>query len=237
MAQPKPTTDLQTVLNTEIKWESPSPPTPPRSNTFLAPGSGISVRSPNSDGVQYLRHSSRADIYFHQGNSEEHHYALELRDAVLRLRRDGAFIAVPLFRVNEAPIGPHPVGSYEIWVPSETFASVYSYLCLNRGPLSILVHPLTREQVRSRTTSSVAFVLTMIEHLISAFSDHEVRASWIGPAYPLDLSTLPIRSAEIPLQYPTLSALISPSFRIADLITLPFSTRGWIFFQDPVYQP
>lgn len=50
------------------------------------------------------------DIYFLQNNADEHHAALELRDAVLRLRRDGAFVAVPLFRVNTAPIGPHPVG-------------------------------------------------------------------------------------------------------------------------------
>uniref|UniRef100_A0A0W0FZS4 Dopa-dioxygenase n=1 Tax=Moniliophthora roreri TaxID=221103 RepID=A0A0W0FZS4_MONRR len=84
-------------------------------------------------------------IYFYQKNAEEHHAALELRDAVLRLRRDGAFVAVPLFRVNTDPIGPHPVGSYEIWVPAETFSSVFSYLCMNRGNLSILVHPLTRE--------------------------------------------------------------------------------------------
>ncbi|KAJ6457091.1 DOPA-like domain-containing protein [Mycena vitilis] len=121
-------------------------------------------------------------IYFHQENAEEHHAALELRDAVLRLRRDGAFIAVPLFRVNTAPIGPHPVGSYEIWVPSETFSSVFSYLCVNRGSLSILVHPLTREER----------------------DDHEFRNAWIGPAYPLDLTKLPIRSEELPLQYPSL---------------------------------
>ena len=50
------------------------------------------------------------DIYFHQNNADEHQSALELRDAVLRLRRDGAFVAVPLFRINTAPIGPHPVG-------------------------------------------------------------------------------------------------------------------------------
>ncbi|GBE82804.1 DOPA 4,5-dioxygenase [Sparassis crispa] len=121
-------------------------------------------------------------IYFHQRNADEHQEALDLRDAVLRLRRDGAFIAVPLFRVNTDPIGPHPVGSYEIWCPSESFASVFSYLSLNRGNLSILVHPLTREQRK----------------------DHEVRNAWIGPSFPLDLSTLPIKSAEIPLQYPSL---------------------------------
>ncbi|KAJ6630245.1 DOPA-like domain-containing protein [Mycena sp. CBHHK59/15] len=121
-------------------------------------------------------------IYFHQGNAEEHHAALELRDAVLRLRRDGAFIAVPLFRVNTDPIGPHPVGSYEVWVPSETFSSVFSYLCMNRGPLSILVHPVTRDERE----------------------DHEHRRAWIGPSFPLDLTTLPIRSDELPLQYPSL---------------------------------
>ncbi|KZT74025.1 hypothetical protein DAEQUDRAFT_742728 [Daedalea quercina L-15889] len=80
-------------------------------------------------------------------NADEHQAALELRDAVLRWRRDGAFIAVPLFRVNTDPTGLHPVGSYENWCPSESFASVYSYLCLNRGNLSVLVHPLTREEM------------------------------------------------------------------------------------------
>ncbi|KAI0315650.1 DOPA-like domain-containing protein [Amylostereum chailletii] len=121
-------------------------------------------------------------IYFHQNNADEHQAALELRDAVLRLRRDGAFVAVPLYRVNTSPMGPHPVGSYEIWCPSESFASLFSYLCINRGELSILVHPLTRE-----------------ERL-----DHDTRKAWIGPSYPLDLSVLPVKSEEIPLQYASL---------------------------------
>ncbi|KAI9059763.1 hypothetical protein FKP32DRAFT_1657251 [Trametes sanguinea] len=121
-------------------------------------------------------------IYFHQRNADEHHAALELRDAVLRLRRDGAFVAVPLFRVNTDPIGPHPVGSYEIWCPSESFVSVYSYLCLNRGNLSVLIHPLTREERK----------------------DHEIRQAWLGPPFPLDLSTLPVKSDEIPFQYASL---------------------------------
>jgi len=128
-------------------------------------------------------------IYFHQKNEREKGAALKLRDAVLRLRRDGAFVAVPLHRVNLDPIGPHPVGSYEIWTPSETFASVFSYLSLYRGDLSILVHPLTRDQK----------------------ADHEVRNAWIGPSFPLDLSTLPLRSDEIPLQYPSLKLGYSSS--------------------------
>nr|GAT43745.1 predicted protein [Mycena chlorophos] len=175
---PKPTTDLKTVLDSE----------------------GMALPYAAFQTNLGLENEQYTDIYFHQGNAEEHHYALELRDAVLRLRRDGAFIAVPLFRVNTDPIGPHPAGSYEIWVPSETFASVYSYLCQNRGPLSILVHPLTRE----------------------ARADHEVRNSWIGPSWPLDTSTLPVRTFEIPLQYPSLKLgysskvpFISPEDRAA----------------------
>ncbi|KIP07484.1 hypothetical protein PHLGIDRAFT_89449 [Phlebiopsis gigantea 11061_1 CR5-6] len=121
-------------------------------------------------------------IYFHQHNASEHQAALDLRDAVLRLRRDGAFIAVPLFRVNTDPVGPHPVGSYEIWCPSESFVSVYSYLCQNRGDLSILVHPLTREQRK----------------------DHEIRNAWIGPSFPLDLGMLPLKSEHVPSQYHSL---------------------------------
>jgi len=121
-------------------------------------------------------------IYFHQRNLKEHKAALALRDAVLRLRRDGAFVAVPLYRVNTDPIGPHPAGSYEIWCPSESFASVFSYLCMNRGELSVLVHPLTKEERK----------------------DHEIRNAWIGPSFPLDLSTLPVKSRNVPLQYPSL---------------------------------
>ncbi|CAE6479228.1 unnamed protein product [Rhizoctonia solani] len=49
-------------------------------------------------------------IYFLQRNAAQHAAALALRDAILRLRRDGAFVAVPLYRVSTTPIGPHPVG-------------------------------------------------------------------------------------------------------------------------------
>jgi len=122
-------------------------------------------------------------IYFLQTSATATAAAVKLRDAVLRLRHQGAFVAVPLNRVNYEPIGPHPVGSYEIWCPSESFSSVFSYLALNRGPdLSILIHPLTRDQR----------------------ADHEVRPAWIGPSFPLNLEVLPIHSNDIPLQYPSL---------------------------------
>jgi len=65
---------------------------------------------------------------------------------------------------------------------------------MNRGELSILVHPLTREER----------------------SDHESRAAWLGPPFPLDLDALPPRSEDIPLQYPSLRLGYSSA-------TLPFT--------------
>ncbi|KAF5378393.1 hypothetical protein D9757_010861 [Collybiopsis confluens] len=131
-------------------------------------------------------------IYFMQKNADQHYNALNLRDAILRLRREGAFVAVPLFRVNTEPMGPHPIGSYEVWVPAETFSSVFSYLCMNHGELSVLVHPLTREERKY-------------------VQDHEIRAAWIGPALPLDFSTLALRREDLPLQYPSLKLGYSSS--------------------------
>ena len=50
------------------------------------------------------------DIYFLQNNQRSKEDALKLRDAVLSLRSAGGFVAVPLYRVNYGPIGPHTVG-------------------------------------------------------------------------------------------------------------------------------
>ncbi|KAL7904772.1 DOPA-like domain-containing protein [Trichoderma velutinum] len=122
-------------------------------------------------------------IYFLLQSPTETAAALALRDAVLKLRRDGAFVAVPLHRVNKEPIGPHPAGSYEIWVPDTSFSEVFFYLATNRGNLSILVHPLTSQQRR----------------------DHETRNAWLGAPWPIYLDGLPRKSDEVPLQYPELS--------------------------------
>ncbi|KAH0528845.1 hypothetical protein TsFJ059_003657 [Trichoderma semiorbis] len=121
-------------------------------------------------------------IYFLLQSPTETAAALALRDAVLRLRHDGAFVAVPLHRVNKEPIGPHPAGSYEIWVPDTSFSEVFFYLATNRGNLSILVHPLTSQQRR----------------------DHETRNAWLGTPWPIYLDGLPRKSDEVPLQYPEL---------------------------------
>jgi aromatic ring-cleaving dioxygenase len=148
----EPPTDLREVIESEIKYERTVVSARILRHVNLCLENGIFV---SFDRIFFslLMYRLSVDIYFHQRNADEHHAALQLRDAVLRLRYNGAFIAVPLFRVNTEPVGPHPVGSsiffsgkehssqifcqgsYEIWVPAESFGSVFSYLCLNRGNL------------------------------------------------------------------------------------------------------
>ncbi|CAO3647474.1 unnamed protein product [Cunninghamella blakesleeana] len=107
-------------------------------------------------------------IYFFQNNNHQKEAALALRNRVLSLVQLGFFEVVPLHRVNYGPIGPHTVGSYEVWCPTEYFARAFSYFTLNRGELSILIHPLTKYPLK----------------------DHSSRAVWLGPSFPLDLSAL-----------------------------------------------
>jgi len=108
-----PPTDLEQVVNAEIKCVFPAIHVSKFSLSSYPSGNGISVSHWN-ESFPTIANSSICcpcvDIYFHQNNGEVHHVAFELRDAVLRLRRDGAFVAVPLFRVNTGPVGPHPVG-------------------------------------------------------------------------------------------------------------------------------
>merc|ERR1719203_2732665 len=52
---------------------------------------------------------------------------------------------VPLFNMN--PIGPHPCGSFEVWTPAQYFLPVLSWFMMNRGELSILLHPLTENAI------------------------------------------------------------------------------------------
>eukprot|EP00483_Globobulimina_turgida_P011371 UN11393 len=74
--------------------------------------------------------------------------------------------AVPLF--NMAPFGPHPCGSYEVWTPAQYFHEVMSWFMMNRGELTILLHPLTNHSVE----------------------DHYGRVMWLGPSFRIDHTAL-----------------------------------------------
>lgn len=83
--------------------------------------------------------------------------------------------------INMGPVGPHPAGSFETWVPAEHLASALSLFMLYREELSILVHPLT----------------------LHTIEDHTGRAMWLGDSWPIDRTVLSPTSGDPP-QYRSL---------------------------------
>ena len=68
---------------------------------------------------------------------------------------------VPAFHTG--PIGPHPVGSFEIWTPREYLPEMLSFMMYHRGDISVLFHPLG----------------------VGELIDHTRDAMWLGPSYPI----------------------------------------------------
>jgi DOPA 4,5-dioxygenase len=92
-------------------------------------------------------------------------------------------LKITLNKINDKPVGPHPIGSYEVWVPREEFTSVLSWITINRHKdTPVLVHPLTRYEIM----------------------DHTDRAMWIGLKQRLNLAVLSADLGTTPLQNPHL---------------------------------
>jgi DOPA 4,5-dioxygenase len=98
-----------------------------------------------------------AHIYFDQAS----------RDAAwaLRERIEKAF-AIQMGRFHEKPVGPHPRFSYQVAFRNEQLADIASWLALNRGDLTIFMHPNTGHDLE----------------------DHRDRAIWFGRQVPLKLT-------------------------------------------------
>ena len=134
--------------------------------------------------------------YWAQHNKEQEAEALTLRDKIILEVMAGNMTVVcnginseilpglddtkvPHFNIE--PIGPHPVGSFEVWTELEFLPNMMTFMMYNRGSLSVLVHPLGRTEVR----------------------DHTTDAMWLGPSFPLDISVLLPNGGDDP-QYPEL---------------------------------
>jgi DOPA 4,5-dioxygenase len=85
-----------------------------------------------------------------------------LRDAVAES------FEVELGRWHDAPVGPHPCGSYQIAFAPELFAALVPWLALNRGDLTVFVHPDTGD----------------------ALADHSAHVIWLGESRALNLDAL-----------------------------------------------
>ena len=71
-------------------------------------------------------------------------------------------------RWHDSPIGPHPMGSYQIAFAPDLFAEIVPWLALNRRGLTVFIHPETGDDV----------------------TDHSDYAIWLGEQRPVDLSVL-----------------------------------------------
>lgn len=75
---------------------------------------------------------------------------------------------VKVGRVHRKPVGPHPSWSCQLAFESNQYADLMSWLALNRKGLTILIHPLTGNDL----------------------TDHTDYASWMGEPQALNLDVL-----------------------------------------------
>jgi len=104
-----------------------------------------------------------------QGYHAHIYYDAETRPIAERLREAiGNRFAVELGRWRDEPVGPHPVPMYQAAFPAAEFPRIVPWLMLNRGGLSVLVHPQTED----------------------AYDDHTIHALWLGAPLPLRVEAL-----------------------------------------------
>lgn len=75
---------------------------------------------------------------------------------------------VRMGRWHDRPVGPHPQWSYQVAFAPDRFGQIVPWLALNRGGLTVFVHPETGDDV----------------------PDHRDHAIWLGEKAELDLDAL-----------------------------------------------
>ena len=94
------------------------------------------------------------------------YYTPESRAVAERIRAEiAAAFPVALGRWHDVPVGPHPQAMYQVAFAGEQFAQVTPWLMERHGPLSVLIHPNTGDDL----------------------GDHRDRALWLGTPLPLRL--------------------------------------------------
>lgn len=107
-----------------------------------------------------------AHVYFDAATRER---AWALRELVGKTFADTvAANAVTIGRFHERPVGPHPRWSFQIAFAPAEFERVVPWLMLNRGGLTVFLHPETGD----------------------ALGDHAERAVWMGELLSLNLDVL-----------------------------------------------
>ncbi|KAF8543994.1 DOPA-like domain-containing protein [Trichophaea hybrida] len=99
-------------------------------------------------------------IYHNSSSPSQVTFARELHT---RIRLE--FPELRIYRFWDKPVGPHTMAMFEVnvFTPAQ-FGAFVSWLVINRGPLSALVHPNTEDELR----------------------DHTQRATWLGEKVMVD---------------------------------------------------
>jgi DOPA 4,5-dioxygenase len=97
-----------------------------------------------------------AHVYFDDATRE---VAVGIHDALSRRR------GLELGALHEGPIGPHTKAMFQVAFAAEQFSTFVPWLMLNRGGLSVFVHPETDDPV----------------------ADHDTSPLWMGDVLPLDI--------------------------------------------------
>ncbi len=106
-----------------------------------------------------------AHVYYDMAQKDA---AAHLRSAAEARFGESKGDEVTFGRWHDNPVGPHPTGSYQIAFPAPLFSQIVPWLALNRGDLTVFVHPNTGQ----------------------VLEDHRDRPIWLGTTRKLDLSKL-----------------------------------------------
>ena len=101
------------------------------------------------------------------------YYEIELRPHAERLRAEmeALFPQAIYGRWHDAPVGPHPSAMFQVAFTTDLFASLVPWLIVNRGPLTVFLHPETG----------------------FPRDDHSKNAVWMGRQQAIKLDVLPER--------------------------------------------
>ncbi|MCA0901930.1 DOPA 4,5-dioxygenase family protein [Microbulbifer agarilyticus] len=83
-----------------------------------------------------------AHVYF-DGDSGV--FASQLRDSIQQV------FPLKVGRFHGQPVGPHPVGSFQVIFGRADFSDFVPWLDSNRGELSVLIHALTGDDLKDHT--------------------------------------------------------------------------------------
>jgi DOPA 4,5-dioxygenase len=105
-----------------------------------------------------------AHVYYDPDSPATRAMAEQVREGIA-----AAFPEAVLGRWHDRPVGPHPQAMYQVAFPAALFPHLVPWIALNRGGLTVLVHPETGRQK----------------------AVHLRHAMWLGALLPLDASVLP----------------------------------------------